>query len=43
MVVKALPDGFCPTVVMAPPYNVDDAMMPLKYRNWQRRILALRG
>ena len=25
---------------MAPPYNVDDAMTPLKYRNWQRRILA---
>ena len=38
--MKALPDGFCPTVVMAPPYNVDDTMTPLKYRNWQRRILA---
>ena len=38
---KALPDGFCPTVVMAPPYTEhDDAMTPLKYRNWQRRILA---
>ena len=62
--MKALPDGFCPTIVTSPPYNLgagrsgnqsnwaasdvlregydqhDDAMTPLKYRNWQRRILA---
>ena len=38
--MKALPDGYCPTIVTSPPYNVGAAMTPLKYRNWQRRILA---
>ena len=38
--MKALPDKFCPTIVMAPPYNVDDALTPLKYRNWQRQLIA---
>ena len=38
--MKALPDGFCPTIVTSPPYNVGDDMTPLRYRNWQRRIIA---